>query len=105
MPLDWGRLVARQLARVPHAVDVENTAGETSRGPLDHGEVDAQDERGLSKLMRRITLTIPTADLPTSGVDTTLTVTEADGTTTDYTVRDRRRLEDGLASELVLVPS
>lgn len=105
MPLDWTRLVARQLARAPHAVDVENTAGETSRGPLDHGEADVQDERGLSKLLRRVTLVIPTADLPTSVPDTTLTVTEADGSTVAYTVRDRRRIEDGLTTELVLVPS
>lgn len=105
MPLNYAKLVARCAARVPNGVAVRNSAGQCSRGMLDHEDLEQGDTQGFSRLVATRILTLPSADLPSTDVEDAIAVTEQDGTTTNYTVRDIRRMEDGLLKRLVIVPS
>lgn len=105
MPLDYAKLAARCAALAPNGVRVRNTAGQCSRGMLDHEDAEQNDTQGFSRLVAQRVLTIPAADLSATAVDETVSLTERDGTTTSYTVRDIRRMEDGLLKRLVLVPT
>ena len=71
---------------------------ETARGPLDRKDVTGLDASGAPMLYQETVLTLP-SDVFTATVTRHSTIT-VDGDS--YTIRDKRRIEDGLLTEYFL---